>query len=68
MAIHTLPVSLRLPRPIAEVFSFFAKAENLSRITLPALGSRIGTLTPEEMSVGDVALLLVRRRFGESLF
>jgi ligand-binding SRPBCC domain-containing protein len=41
-----------IPRPLTEVFGFFARAENLGRITPPWLGFRIRTPLPIEMLVG----------------
>ena len=38
MAIHRLSASQFVPHPVDEVFAFFAKPENLGRITPPSMG------------------------------
>lgn len=52
MTIRTLRFSQFLPRPRAEIFPFFAAAENLERITPPWLHFRILTPTPVAMQRG----------------
>lgn len=52
MAEHVFTCSLEIALPRDEVFSFFASAENLQRITPPNLGFQIITPTPIEMKAG----------------
>jgi ligand-binding SRPBCC domain-containing protein len=52
MAEHIYTASLEIALPRDEVFSFFASAENLQRITPPNLGFQIITPTPIEMKAG----------------
>lgn len=49
-----------VPRPLAEVFSFFEKPENLARITPPSLGFRILTPSLVVMKEGAVFEYSVR--------
>lgn len=44
--------TIELPRPLDEVFAFFADAQNLQALTPPWLSFRILTPTPIEMKVG----------------
>lgn len=49
---HLLRTSQRLPFPLARVFDFFSRAENLGAITPPSLGFEILTGLPITMRVG----------------
>ncbi len=52
MRLHHLEREQLLPRPLPEVFAFFARAENLERITPPWLRFQLLTPGPIEMRPG----------------
>lgn len=52
MAVRVLRTSIRIERPIDEVFEFFSRAENLGVITPPELGFEIRTPLPVLMRPG----------------
>jgi ligand-binding SRPBCC domain-containing protein len=52
MKFHTLRREQFIPRPIHEVFAFFADAHNLEEITPPWLGFRILSTSSETISEG----------------
>lgn len=43
-----------MPRPLDEVFEFFARADNLERITPPWLAFRMTSAAPAQMAVGTL--------------
>ena len=61
MRVRTLQTELWLPRPVEEVFAFFADAANLDALTPPWLHFRI--LTPTPIAVHAGALLDYRLRW-----
>ena len=62
MRVFTLEVQLTLPRPIDEVFSFFADAGNLEAITPPWLKFAITTPRPIAMQRGALIDYRLRLR------
>jgi ligand-binding SRPBCC domain-containing protein len=60
MRTHRLEREQLVPRPLAEVFAFFAQARNLERTTPPWL--RFEVLTPEPIEMGAGALIEYRLR------
>lgn len=51
-----------IPRPLDEVFAFFARPENLERITPPSVQFRILTPSPIAMRAGAVFDYVIRLR------
>ncbi|HKU37653.1 MAG TPA: SRPBCC family protein [Polyangiales bacterium] len=51
---YTLDRSQLVPRPLSEVFAFFANPSNLQELTPPFLGFRILTPAPIEMREGTL--------------
>jgi ligand-binding SRPBCC domain-containing protein len=60
MKIYQLQKEQLVERPLAEVFSFFERPENLASITPPSLGFRIVTPPPILMKEGAVFEYIVR--------
>jgi ligand-binding SRPBCC domain-containing protein len=60
MALHEIRDQQRVPRPLDEVFAFFARPENLARITPPWLGFGILTPSPVPMREGAVIDYVIR--------
>lgn len=54
MKVHLLEREQRLAFPLDDVFSFFAAAENLERLTPPLLGFEVVNAEPIEMRVGAI--------------
>lgn len=59
MKIRQLRHELWLPRPLAEVFPFFAEATNLEILTPPSLKFRIQSARPVVMRVGTLIDYLI---------
>jgi len=60
MSLHLLEREQVVPRPVDEVFAFFAQARNLERITPPWL--RFEVITPGPIEMGPGALIRYRLR------
>ncbi|HDR05408.1 MAG TPA: CDP-paratose 2-epimerase [Candidatus Marinimicrobia bacterium] len=54
MKIYTLKRKQILPKPLKELFAFFARPENLQQITPPELGFQIITPSPIVMEKGSL--------------
>lgn len=61
MAFHEIHRQLMIPRPLPDVFKFFARAENLEQITPPWLRFRIVS-APAEMRRGALITYALRVR------
>jgi ligand-binding SRPBCC domain-containing protein len=62
MTIYTLHRELWVPHPLAEVFDFFARAENLEKITPPWMRFRMLTPPPIGMKEGATIAYALRVR------
>lgn len=62
MHVHVLQREQRVPQPLENVFPFFARPENLERITPPMLGMRVLTPSPIEMRVGALIDYAIKMR------
>jgi ligand-binding SRPBCC domain-containing protein len=60
MGVHVLEREQFVPRPVDQVFAFFAQARNLERITPPWL--RFEVLTPGPIEMGPGTLIRYRLR------
>ncbi len=60
MRVHEFVCEQSVPRPRPEVFDFFARPENLARLTPPWLGFRILTPSPIAMKEGALIDYVVR--------
>jgi ligand-binding SRPBCC domain-containing protein len=54
MKVHVLEREQRVARPLAEVFEFFARADNLERITPPWLSFGLVSQEPSELRRGTL--------------
>ena|SRR5437868_7237930 len=62
MKIYTLHRELWVPQSLPEVFDFFARAENLEKLTPPWIRFRILTAPPIEMKQGTTLAYRLRVR------
>jgi len=62
VADYVIQRELTVPRPLAEVFDFFSKAENLETLTPPWLHFRILTSQPVQMRQGTTIAYQLRVR------
>ncbi|HPF69435.1 MAG TPA: SRPBCC family protein [Candidatus Krumholzibacteria bacterium] len=60
MNVHEITAEQRVARPRDDVFAFFARPENLARITPPWLGFRILTPSPVPMREGALIDYVIR--------
>jgi ligand-binding SRPBCC domain-containing protein len=60
MTIHTLTRQQFVPAPVADVFAFFSRPENLAKLTPPELGFLILTPSPIAMKQGALIDYTIR--------